>query len=265
MVTVRTEPLRAEHRELVPKLDALRVLAAELDSGTPAVTRSKLDEVVSMMRRDLLPTRGPRKRCCIPRSNVRWTAAGGDGNDDRGSSGDRPSDRRARSVGDCARRPSAAAHTDRGPARSDLGPLGHPATALREGRRHLATHPRRASRRRGCTSTLRRVCERTNTHRDRSVQVLRFARSWVLVPWAEKVLGVDDPRKNGGTMHAKVGDELAVDSTEVGVPPRTGRVLEVRGEAGEEHYLVRWSDGHESLFFPGSTTHAVRAAGHGRD
>ena len=66
-------------------------------------------------------------------------------------------------------------------------------------------------------------------------------------------------------MHAKVGDELAVDSTEVGVPPRTGRVLEVRGEAGEEHYLVRWSDGHESLFFPGSTTHAVRAAGHGRD
>ena len=55
MVTVRTEPLRAEHRELVPKLDALRVLAAELDSGTPAVTRSKLDEVVSMMRRDLLP------------------------------------------------------------------------------------------------------------------------------------------------------------------------------------------------------------------
>ena len=55
MATVRTEPLRVEHRELVPKLDALRVLAAELDSGSPAVTRSKLDEIVSTMRRDLLP------------------------------------------------------------------------------------------------------------------------------------------------------------------------------------------------------------------
>ena len=61
-------------------------------------------------------------------------------------------------------------------------------------------------------------------------------------------------------MHAQVGDELVVDSTEVGVPPRTGRVLEVRGDAGEEHYVVRWLDGHESLFFPGSTAHTVRAA-----
>jgi iron-sulfur cluster repair protein YtfE (RIC family) len=55
MATVRTEPLRAEHRELVPKLDALRVLAAALDSDNPAVIKSKLDEVVSTMRHDLLP------------------------------------------------------------------------------------------------------------------------------------------------------------------------------------------------------------------
>lgn len=55
MATVRTEPLRAEHRGLVPKLDALRALATELDSGNHTANREKLDEVVSMMRRDLLP------------------------------------------------------------------------------------------------------------------------------------------------------------------------------------------------------------------
>lgn len=65
-------------------------------------------------------------------------------------------------------------------------------------------------------------------------------------------------------MHARVGDELVVDSAGVGVPPRRGTVLEVRGETGEEHYLVRWSDGHESLFFPGSTAHTIRRAGSDR-
>jgi hypothetical protein len=58
-------------------------------------------------------------------------------------------------------------------------------------------------------------------------------------------------------MHGRVGDELVVDSTEVGVPPRHGTILEVRSETGEEHYLVRWSDGHESVFFPSSTAHAI--------
>jgi hypothetical protein len=38
-------------------------------------------------------------------------------------------------------------------------------------------------------------------------------------------------------------------------------ILEVRGEAGEPPYIVRWSDdGHEGLFVPGSDSvvrHAV--------
>jgi Domain of unknown function (DUF1918) len=59
-------------------------------------------------------------------------------------------------------------------------------------------------------------------------------------------------------MHANVGDELVVDSTEVGTPPRTGTVVEVLGEQGHEHYRVRWSDGHESVFFPSSTAHTIR-------
>ena len=62
------------------------------------------------------------------------------------------------------------------------------------------------------------------------------------------------------TMHARVGDELAVDSAEVGIPPRRGTILEVRAETGEEHYLVHWSDGHESVFFPGSTAHRIERA-----
>ena len=58
-------------------------------------------------------------------------------------------------------------------------------------------------------------------------------------------------------MRATVGDELVVDSTEVGVAPRTGTILEILGEPGSEHYRVRWSDGHESTFFPGSSAHTV--------
>jgi hypothetical protein len=59
-------------------------------------------------------------------------------------------------------------------------------------------------------------------------------------------------------MHANVGDELLIDSVEVGTPPRTGTILEVLGEPGAEHYRVRWHDGHESVFFPSSTAHVVR-------
>ena len=32
-------------------------------------------------------------------------------------------------------------------------------------------------------------------------------------------------------------------------------MLEVRGPNGEPPYLVRWSDGHEGLMFPGSDAH----------
>ena len=32
---------------------------------------------------------------------------------------------------------------------------------------------------------------------------------------------------------------------------RHGEIVEVRGADGAPPYLVRWSDGHEALFFPG--------------
>jgi Domain of unknown function (DUF1918) len=60
-------------------------------------------------------------------------------------------------------------------------------------------------------------------------------------------------------MHAKVGDELVVDSVHTGEPPRRGEILEVLVEGGREHYMVRWDDtGHETLFFPGPTSHVLR-------
>ena len=57
-------------------------------------------------------------------------------------------------------------------------------------------------------------------------------------------------------MKAQVGDELVVKGRHVGDPDRTGVIIEVRGEEGSPPYLVRWSDGHESSFFPSTGTMA---------
>jgi hypothetical protein len=65
-------------------------------------------------------------------------------------------------------------------------------------------------------------------------------------------------------MHAVTGDEIVVDSMEVGQPPRRGKILEVRGEPDTEHYRVQWDDGHESVFFPSSTAHTIHPAAESR-
>lgn len=58
-------------------------------------------------------------------------------------------------------------------------------------------------------------------------------------------------------MEAKVGDRLIVESRHVGEGRKVGEVIEVRGEHGQPPYLVRWSDGHEGLMFPGPDAHIV--------
>ena len=55
-------------------------------------------------------------------------------------------------------------------------------------------------------------------------------------------------------MKAQVGDELVVKGRHVGDPDRKGVIIKVIGEAGGAPYLVRWSDGHESSFYPASGT-----------
>ena len=55
-------------------------------------------------------------------------------------------------------------------------------------------------------------------------------------------------------MKAQVSDELVGKGRHVGDPDRTGVIIEVVGQAGGPPYLVRWSDGHESSFYPTSGT-----------
>jgi Domain of unknown function (DUF1918) len=52
-------------------------------------------------------------------------------------------------------------------------------------------------------------------------------------------------------MQATVGDRLHVHSNAVGKQDRVGEIVEVRGGNGGPPYLVRFTDGHESLVFPG--------------
>ena len=55
-------------------------------------------------------------------------------------------------------------------------------------------------------------------------------------------------------MKAQVGDELVVKGRHVGDQDRRGVIIEVRGADGGPPYLVRWSDGHESSFYPSTGT-----------
>ncbi|HET8915751.1 MAG TPA: dsRBD fold-containing protein [Propionibacteriaceae bacterium] len=55
-------------------------------------------------------------------------------------------------------------------------------------------------------------------------------------------------------MKAEVGDRIVVASGTLHRPIRDGEVLQT-GPDGGGPYLVRWSDGTESLFFPGPDAH----------
>jgi Domain of unknown function (DUF1918) len=55
-------------------------------------------------------------------------------------------------------------------------------------------------------------------------------------------------------MQATAGDRLVVHGHQVGDSDRRGEILQVHGEDGAPPYLVRWSDGRQSVFFPSSDT-----------
>lgn len=66
-------------------------------------------------------------------------------------------------------------------------------------------------------------------------------------------------------MHAKPGDLLVVNGHRVGERVREAEILEVRGDKGSPPYFVRWSDGHESLVYPGpdiTVTHGHHGKSH---
>ena len=58
-------------------------------------------------------------------------------------------------------------------------------------------------------------------------------------------------------MQASVGDRLVVKGRHIGDPGREAVVVEVHGQDGAPPYLVRWTDGLESLFVPSSDTTVV--------
>lgn len=55
-------------------------------------------------------------------------------------------------------------------------------------------------------------------------------------------------------MKAAVGDRLVVRGRHVSDDDRAGVITEVRGADGAPPYLVRWDDGHQSMFFPSADT-----------
>ena len=66
-------------------------------------------------------------------------------------------------------------------------------------------------------------------------------------------------------MKAVAGDKLTVRGRHQGDEDRQGEIIEVQGKDGAPPYLVRWRDGHQSVFFPASGTevepHPARHAG----
>jgi Domain of unknown function (DUF1918) len=61
-------------------------------------------------------------------------------------------------------------------------------------------------------------------------------------------------------MQAQVGDELTVKGRHQGDEERHGKIIQVDGQDGTPPYLVRWQDGHDSLFFPSSGTEVTHHA-----
>ena len=59
-------------------------------------------------------------------------------------------------------------------------------------------------------------------------------------------------------MDANAGDEIVVDGPHIGDEPRKGEILEILTAGGVVHYRVRWGDGGERIFYPGSDAHTVR-------
>jgi hypothetical protein len=61
-------------------------------------------------------------------------------------------------------------------------------------------------------------------------------------------------------MKASSGDHIEVRGQHVGESSRQGEIVEVRGADGTPPYLVRWSDGHQGLFFPGPDATVLNVA-----
>jgi hypothetical protein len=62
-------------------------------------------------------------------------------------------------------------------------------------------------------------------------------------------------------MKAQAGDQIVLAAVHVDGPTRSGEVVEVRGPDGDPPYVVRWSDGHIGVIYPGPGA-VLRIGGH---
>lgn len=68
---------------------------------------------------------------------------------------------------------------------------------------------------------------------------------------------------NTSIQSGRKGDVIVIAGRHVGAAERIGEILEVLGTPGHVHYRVRWDDGGESIFYPGSDA-TIRHAHGGR-
>ena len=52
-------------------------------------------------------------------------------------------------------------------------------------------------------------------------------------------------------MRARVGDRIILAAEHIDEPTKDGEILEIRGAEGAPPYVVRWSNGHTGLIYPG--------------
>jgi Domain of unknown function (DUF1876)/Domain of unknown function (DUF1918) len=71
--------------------------------------------------------------------------------------------------------------------------------------------------------------------------------------------------RGDGAMKAYQGDRIILAARHTDEPTRDGVVLEVRGQDGGPPYLVRWSDGHTGLMYPGPGSVLRVEAEHGHE
>lgn len=72
-----------------------------------------------------------------------------------------------------------------------------------------------------------------------------------------------EDRVDRATQVPRVGDLVVISGHRVGESERTGEILELLGEASNRRFRVRWDEGHESMFYPGSDA-TIRHSTHRR-
>jgi hypothetical protein len=70
----------------------------------------------------------------------------------------------------------------------------------------------------------------------------------------DALVQADDILDEEGMMQAEVGDRIVVRGRHTDDGDREGVITEVHGADGAPPYLVRWVDGHETVFTPASGT-----------